>query len=92
MALCYVYLGVTLIQTCREDIVGNESVSDITNNDEIQIPIPLNSCAATCPNLYQALSVYVATLGTFVSGVNRFILPGLCIWNSLTHCLYVPAR
>ena len=84
VCLLYVYTGVTLIQTCREDVVGNESVSDIINNDEMQIPTdaPLNTCAATCPNLYQALSVYVATLEmfTFALILPLLFLPCIYLW------------
>jgi preprotein translocase subunit YajC len=84
VCLLYVYTGVTLIQTCREDVIGNnESVSDIINED-MQIPtdIPLNSCAATCPNLYQALSVYVATLEmfTFALILPLLFLPCIYLW------------
>ena len=84
ICLLYVYTGVTLIQTCREDIVGNESVSDIINSDAIEMPAdtPLNSCAVTCPNLYQALSVYVATLEmfTFALILPLLFLPCIYLW------------
>ena len=84
ICLLYVYTGVTLIQTCREDVVGNESVSDIINTDAIEIPAdsPLNSCAVTCPNLYQALSVYVATLEmfTFALILPLLFLPCIYLW------------
>jgi len=71
VCLLYVYTGVTLIQTCREDIVGNEDTE-----------IPLNTCAATCPNLYQALSVYVATLEmfTFALILPLLFLPCIYLW------------
>jgi hypothetical protein len=84
VCLLYVYTGVTLIQTCREDLVGNESVSDIINAEDMQIPkdVPLNTCAATCPNLYQALSVYVATLEmfTFALILPLLFLPCIYLW------------
>jgi hypothetical protein len=85
ICLLYVYTGVTLIQTCREDLVGNESVSDIINAEDMQIPkdnAPLNTCAATCPNLYQALSVYVATLEmfTFALILPLLFLPCIYLW------------
>ena len=71
VCLLYVYTGVTLIQTCREDIVGNEDTE-----------IPLNTCAATCPNLYQALSVYVPTLEmfTFALILPLLFLPCIYLW------------
>lgn len=84
ICLLYVYTGVTLIQTCKEDLVGNESVSDIINAEDMQIPkdAPLNTCAATCPNLYQALSVYVATLEmfTFALILPLLFLPCIYLW------------
>lgn len=85
VCLLYVYTGVTLIQTCKEDLVGNESVSDIINAEDMQIPkdnVPLNTCAATCPNLYQALSVYVATLEmfTFALILPLLFLPCIYLW------------
>ena len=85
VCLLYVYTGVTLIQTCREDLVTNESVTDIINNEDTpQAPsdVPLNTCAATCPNLYQALSVYVATLEmfTFALILPLLFLPCIYLW------------
>jgi hypothetical protein len=84
ICLLYVYTGVTLIQTCREDIISNDSVTDILDAPDMQIPpdIPLNSCAATCPNLYQALSVYVATLEmfTFALILPLCFLPCIYLW------------
>ena len=43
---------------------------------------PLNSCAATCPNLYQALSVYVAMLEmfTFALILPLLFLPCIYLW------------
>jgi hypothetical protein len=43
---------------------------------------PLNACEATCPNLYQALSVYVATLElfTFALILPLLFLPCIYLW------------
>ena len=90
ICLLYVYSGVTLIQTCKEDIITNESVSEVisksggvaSSENSIQLDDPLNSCAATCPNLYQALSVYVATLEmfTFALILPLLFLPCIYLW------------
>jgi hypothetical protein len=80
VCLLYVYTGVTLIQTCREDIIGNDS--ELINEEIQNLETPLNSCAATCPNLYQALSVYVATLEmfTFALILPLLFLPCIYLW------------
>lgn len=85
VCLLYVYTGVTLIQTCREDIVtGQDAAADKIAGNEIAMPNdgPLNSCQATCPNLYQALSVYVATLEmfTFALILPLLFLPCIYLW------------
>ncbi|KAL3920106.1 MAG: hypothetical protein SGILL_003428, partial [Bacillariaceae sp.] len=83
VCLLYVYTGVTLIQTCREDMVTGENDLNVEGN-EIALPNdgPLNSCQATCPNLYQALSVYVATLEmfTFALILPLLFLPCIYLW------------
>jgi hypothetical protein len=83
VCLLYVYTGVTLIQTCREDIVTGEDAMSIAGS-ELAMPNdgPLNSCQATCPNLYQALSVYVATLEmfTFALILPLLFLPCIYLW------------
>eukprot|EP00934_Nitzschia_sp_Nitz4_P001242 Nitzschia sp. Nitz4//scaffold166_size90379//77455//79140//NITZ4_005071-RA/size90379-processed-gene-0.48-mRNA-1//1//CDS//3329538238//1242//frame0 len=93
VCLLYVYTGVTLMQTCRDDLVTPENqdqfptlppadnmsiYSDGNNNTQE----PLNVCAATCPNLYQALSVYVATLEmfTFALILPLLFLPCIYLW------------
>jgi len=81
VCLLYVYTGVTLISTCREDIVDRNKYSsyDINIHGEAS---PLNACEATCPNLYQALSVYVATLElfTFALILPLLFLPCIYLW------------
>lgn len=100
ICLLYVYTGVTLIQTCREDLVptngggdggstglsanGGNGGGPVAGNNDLGLPSdePLNSCQATCPNLYQALSVYVATLEvfTFALILPLLFLPCIYLW------------
>lgn len=82
ICLLYVYTGVTLIQTCNEDLVGNELLAEIDEKLKAQFEGSLNSCAATCPNLYQALSIYVATLEmfTFALILPLLFLPCIYLW------------
>jgi hypothetical protein len=86
ICLLYVYTGVTLIQTCREDLVsGDDAQKELEENgNEISMPTdgPINTCQATCPNLYQALSVYVATLEmfTFALILPLLFLPCIYLW------------
>jgi hypothetical protein len=82
ICLLYVYTGVTLIQVCDQDTIGNESIPEDVREDLKSFEIPLNSCAATCPNLYQAMSVYVATLEmfTFALILPLLFLPCIYLW------------
>ncbi|KAL7563188.1 hypothetical protein ACA910_014464 [Epithemia clementina (nom. ined.)] len=90
LALIYVYAGITLVQTCRDDIsvlspdaddsgTGDASSSALTNVSLSSQPA--NTCAATCPNLFLALRVYVATIEIFTFSL---ILPLLFL-----PCLYL---
>jgi len=76
LALLYVYGGITLVQTCREDLHVVEQAND--NEPEVTV----NSCAATCPSLFKALSVYVATveLFTFSLILPLLFLPCIYLW------------
>jgi hypothetical protein len=84
VCLLYVYTGVTLIQTCREDLVNGEEALQLAQSNDVTMAGdgPLNSCEATCPNLYQALSVYVATLEmfTFALILPLLFLPCIYLW------------
>lgn len=86
VCLLYVYTGVTLIQTCREDLVNDaDARQEMTENgNELAMPSdgPFNTCQVTCPNLYQALSVYVATLEmfTFALILPLLFLPCIYLW------------
>ncbi|GAX28422.1 hypothetical protein FisN_4Hh387 [Fistulifera solaris] len=74
LALLYVYAGITLVQTCRgdEDSIPAGQKEDVTNSSGARP----GTCTATCPNLYPALSVYVAALEIFTLSL---ILPLLCL-------------
>lgn len=80
VCLLYVYTGVTLIQNCREDVITSDS--ELMTEDMQNSELPMNTCASTCPNLYQALSVYVATLEmfTFALILPLLFLPCIYLW------------
>lgn len=85
ICLLYVYTGVTLIQTCRDDAITDENLAELLEKYDLEsIPpdAPRNTCAATCPNLYQAVSVYVATLEmfTFALILPLLFLPCIYLW------------
>lgn len=83
ICLLYVYTGVTLIQTCREDITVDKNSIDVAKNEIATTnESSLNTCEATCPNLFQALSVYVATLElfTFALILPLLFLPCIYLW------------
>jgi len=96
VCLLYVYTGVTLVQTCKDDLVLQEEQAsnqsqlssinghsfDLTLHDKEHGGTPISSCEATCPNLYQALSVYVTTLElfTFALVLPLLFLPCIYLW------------
>mmetsp|Transcript_18182 Transcript_18182/g.36612 ORF Transcript_18182/g.36612 Transcript_18182/m.36612 type:complete len:484 (+) Transcript_18182:193-1644(+) len=85
ICLLYVYTGVTLIQTCHEDVLTADNLAELLQKlgvDSIPPDTPMNTCAATCPNLYQALSVYVASLEmfTFALILPLLFLPCIYLW------------
>jgi len=65
LCILYVYGGVTLLETCREDTGKADPDVVYTKEDVPQSEGGGNTCATTCPNLYQALSIYVTTLELF---------------------------
>ena len=93
LALIYVYAGITLVQTCRDDlsVLNPDDESDDASSSTSNLPgvsldltassLPTNTCAATCPNLFVALRVYVATIEIFTCSL---ILPLLFL-----PCLYL---
>lgn len=85
ICLLYVYTGVTLIQTCHEDVLTADNLAELLQKlgvESIPPDTPMNTCAATCPNLYQALSVYVASLEmfTFALILPLLFLPCIYLW------------
>jgi hypothetical protein len=94
LALLYVYAGMTLDQTCREDTSsnytpGNTETSATTLNATSMKELLLdshdhdsiNSCQATCPNLYPAVAAYVVTLEVLCWSL---LVPLLCL-----PCIYL---
>ena len=84
LCILYVYGGVTLIEACVEDTGnndhGNDAVDVIGKDTTPATDGALgNTCAVTCPNLYQALSIYVTTLELFTFSL---ILPLLFLRKS----------
>ena len=84
-ALLYVYAGITLVQTCREDAHAlNEAATDENSNiaDGEELVVNTNTCDATCPNLFPALSVYVTTLEVFTFSLilPLLFLPCIYLW------------
>jgi len=86
VCLLYVYTGATLIETCREDPFDpNNTGNAAFEVYEEQLALhgdQINTCEASCPNLYQALSVYVATLElfTFALILPLLFLPCIYLW------------
>ncbi|GKY95408.1 hypothetical protein MPSEU_000502300 [Mayamaea pseudoterrestris] len=70
IALLYVYAGITMVQTCRE-----ESLPDGENNEA-------GTCANTCPALFRAMSVYVVSLEVFTFSLilPLLFLPCIYLW------------
>ena len=83
VALLYVYCGITLVQTCRDDVLvpDNNSIDAEEENGNIDMGLLKNSCTATCPNTFASLRVYVACLELFVLSL---IIPLLFL-----PCLYL---
>lgn len=85
ICLIYVYTGATLMETCSEDIVDPNNSAAYEKYEQLQLTIhgdTINTCEATCPNLYQAMSVYVATLEIFTSALilPLLFLPCIYLW------------
>lgn len=82
LALIYVYAGITLVQSCREEVVSPEENGAANVELDLNAPTdPMNTCQATCPNLFVALRVYVTAIEVFTFSL---ILPLLFL-----PCLYL---
>ena len=91
LALLYVYMGITLLQTCAQDMdhtaagdaveVTNESEGNNNNNNPDEAA-PLNSCQATCPVLADAAQLYVTALELFTLSLvlPLLFLPCIYLW------------
>lgn len=85
LCILYVYGGVTLIEACVEDAGnhnnGNDAV-DVLDKDQETPATDGNTCSSTCPNLYQALSIYVTTLELFTFSLilPLLFLPCVYLW------------
>lgn len=81
LCILYVYGGVTLMEACREDTI-HASADVFDKEAPAASPAGVNTCVATCPYLYQALSVYVTTLEmfTFALILPLLFLPCVYLW------------
>lgn len=87
LCILYVYGGVTLLETCAEDSGKADSGVVYSNKDDTQLSDMAtspasNTCSATCPNLYQALTIYVTTLELFTFAIilPLLFLPCVYLW------------
>jgi len=96
LALLYVYAGITLVQTCKEDaIVEAVDAGDVVTksgatsdagedgtSDDSSVGHGLNACQATCPALTDAVSLYVTTLELFTLSLilPLLFLPCIYLW------------
>lgn len=94
LCILYVYGGITLMETCREDTGTNNNTVEAGTPDQVYekeqdgvvlvpaSPASTNTCAATCPNLYQAMSVYITTLELFSFALilPLLFLPCVYLW------------
>lgn len=74
----YIYAGLTLVQTCRRSTnweAGNIQEPTTGNSTTIEQPKE-NECANNCPEIFQALTVYVWTLQGLIVCL---VLPLLCL-------------
>lgn len=83
LCILYVYSGVTLLETCRES-TEKENTTVVFDKDggPTSSDGVTNTCAATCPNLYQALAIYVTTLELFTFSLilPLLFLPCVYLW------------
>lgn len=81
LCILYVYGGVTLVESCRED-TGHDGAQVYDKMEAPPPPQAANTCAATCPNLYQALAIYITTLEMFAFALilPLLFLPCVYLW------------
>jgi RING-type zinc-finger len=75
LCILYVYGGVTLMQTCKQDI-GNQIINSVSSQKS------MNSCNLTCPHLSMALEFYVIMLEIFTLSLvlPLLFLPCVYLW------------
>lgn len=79
----YVYGGVTLLQTCKEDFGDHNMAQDIDGKENSTMtfsPKLSNTCEQTCPSVFQALQVYVTLLEFFTLSLLLPLLFLPCIY------------
>lgn len=88
VALLYVYAGITIVTGCRDDLmIPDGSTANAATSaaaaaaPNLDMASLNNTCAATCPNTFASLRVYVACLELFVLSL---IIPLLFL-----PCLYL---
>mmetsp|Transcript_25808 Transcript_25808/g.36175 ORF Transcript_25808/g.36175 Transcript_25808/m.36175 type:complete len:500 (-) Transcript_25808:2817-4316(-) len=83
ICLLYVYGGITLMQSC-DDYHDHENGVVLDEADkEVGLTVSnYNTCEATCPNIYHALSLYIMTLQmfTFALILPLLFLPCIYLW------------
>jgi hypothetical protein len=87
LCILYVYGGVTLMQSCKQDFGhANPETGDTTyqsdKNETISMMSASNTCEATCPQLYASLDVYVTMLELFTLSLilPLLFLPCIYLW------------
>lgn len=72
IAVLYVYAGITMLQTCQEDLglpgddgTSNPAFGGNSSMNEGGSLLNNNTCAATCPQTFSSLRIYVACLELF---------------------------
>lgn len=70
LVLNYVYFGMILVQSCKDDPVISDDASGSVDED------PISTCEQSCPSLYAATRSYVLILQVLVI---VFLLPLVCL-------------
>jgi hypothetical protein len=86
--LLYVYAGITLVQSCRDDThaqllqEGAVQQQNTASDAEMTSEGPDDTCDSTCPNLFPALAIYVTTLEVFTMSLilPLLFLPCIYLW------------
>jgi hypothetical protein len=81
LCILYVYGGVTLMQSCKQDF-GDKHDNSNSPAGQNSTNGFTNTCDATCPHLYSALDVYVTMLELFTLSLilPLLFLPCIYLW------------